>query len=193
MLELAAEFSLALLLLTGVYVARWWRTRIPRHQNVPEALRRASKTQLALNRLQHAAKSQRVSLCQAKNGGSLLEPSEPWYSTMLYEVAGDTLGPKQEGWVSQPIDGPYRHLLHEAFENGQRTFYREELPRCILRNLFDRDKVECGVMAIVTHNPGKVFYLTLEFSELLTEDERPVVAESVRGAVVELRQLLKVK
>lgn len=192
MMELLAEFVVAILLILGVYAARWWRLRIPK-TTVSESLRRSSKTQIALNKLQYAAKSQRASLCQAKNGGSLLEPSEPWYSTMLYEVASDQLGPKQEGWVSQPIDGGYRHLLHEAFENSPRIFQRDDLPRSILRNLYDRDGVASGVMAIVAFNPGKVFYVTLDFVTPLTDAERPAVEEAVRSAVVELRQLLNVR
>lgn len=192
MFEYVVQLFVAALLVMGAYGLKWWQQRIPKNQSVAEALRRSSAIQQTVNQLQFSAKCQRVMLCQAKNGGSLLQPSEPWYSTIVYEAASDELGPKADGWIAQPIDGGYRQLMHEAFQLQCNTFHRDELPRSILRSLYDRDGVESAAMAVISHTPGKIFYLLIEFVERVDDETLPNVEESVRDAVVKFRQLLDV-
>ena len=190
MFEYVVQVTVALSLLAIAYGANWLRQWLPTRQNIKEALSRSSQMQLANNKLQHDAKSQRTTFCQAKNCGSLLQPSEPWSSTILYETTSEELGPKQDAWVSQPIDGVYRTLLHEAFEGRCRVVHADDLPRSILRSLYDRDGVKSAVMSIVSHTPGKIFYTVVEFTHRLEDEELPVVEESVRAAGIQFKRLM---
>lgn len=189
MFEYVVELLVAVILALAAVGVQRWRKR-PGKQCVKEALERSSQLQQTTNELQHRAASQRATLYQAKNCGSILTSSEPWSSTILYETTSEVLGPKQSAWVAQPIDGVYRTLLHEAFEQPCILFHSDELQRSILKNLFESDGVGSGALAIVKHTPGKIFYLVVEFSDRLAEGDAPRVEEAVRGAVTRYKTLL---
>lgn len=112
--------------------------------------------------LQHAREelgAERVLLLRTSNGGGLLNPEMPIYSSAIAPIAS-TLN-----WDKQLVDPPYIRMLLELLKSGEVRLDRETMEPGLLKDLYESLGIKSAWVFLIRHRADGVFYLTVSFED----------------------------
>lgn len=116
--------------------------------------------------------SDRMILLRTSNGGGLLNPEMPIYSSIVLPHQSDIV------WDRQLVDPAYVRMLLALLQRGELVIRRDDLDPSLLRDLYLRTGVRTSFLFLVRHRADGVFYLAADF-----EDDRDELSPSQRDAI----------
>jgi hypothetical protein len=133
--------------------------------------------------------AKRIVLLRAENSGQIPRAGQPLYVTVAYEVHERGVRRVTSEWQRRPVDQPYVATLVSLAAQGYVELHIQQLPKGILRTVYEADGIERSWLYSLVSTPTAWFYLSIPFPPEATTDAR--IRALVEGAVARLQQTLQ--
>ena len=133
--------------------------------------------------------AKQVVLLRAENSGQIPRAGQPLYVTVAYEVHERGVRRIASEWQRRPVDQPYVATLVDLAARGHVELHIHQLPRGILRTVYEADDIERSWLFSLVSTPTAWFCLSILFPPDATTDARSRAL--IEGAVARLQQTLQ--
>lgn len=125
------------------------------------------------------------------NGGSKLEESHEWYSSVIDEAPTAEAFSSRRVWQNVVVDDQYRDMIREVRSKDRKFLFVDEMSQSFLRRTYKRLGIN-GSLVMQVHEDENFFYycsFALRDMDKLVDDEAEVnTFENARLALMRLYQ-----
>ncbi|MGH1438248.1 MAG: hypothetical protein ACRBG0_27695 [Lewinella sp.] len=135
--------------------------------------------------------AERALILKSENGGGKPRLDAHLYSSIIHE-AFNGLPSIKDKWQRQRIDADYSKLLSELTNRKIYTIFTKDLEdKSILKDNYISAEIKMSRVIELYEDEKKYIYMSLNYLEIPSEEERPSEMDVIRAAVTNLKKLFK--